>query len=101
MDIYSLEAGATYEHIFYEQQRDNGSILSRSASGRAIAHDEEPSRHSYGWRISFDRAIVNQKRKEMRRRSPASDLSGLEGGGNAVCLCDPIPGCEPRTFILL
>ena len=50
MDIYSLEAGATYEHIFYEQQRDNRSILSRS--GRAIAHDEEPSRHSNGWRIS-------------------------------------------------
>ena len=82
MNIYSLEAGATYEHILYEQKRDNGSILSRS--GRAIAHDEEPSRHSNGWRISFDRAIVNQKRKEMRRRSPASDLSGLEGGGNAV-----------------
>ena len=41
---------ATYEHIFYEDQRDNWSILSRS--GRAIAHDEEPPRHSNGWRIS-------------------------------------------------
>ena len=30
--------------------------------------------------------IVNQKRKDMRRRSPASDLSGLEGAGNAVAL---------------
>ena len=81
-NIYSLEAGATCEHIFYEQQRDNWSILSRS--GRAVAHDEEPSRHSNGWRISFDRAIVNQKRKEMRRRSPASELSVLERDGNAV-----------------
>ena len=27
-----------------------------------------------------DFRIVNQKRKEMQRRSPASELSGLEGG---------------------
>ena len=33
--IYSYEAGSTYEHILYEEQRDNGSILSRS--GRAVA----------------------------------------------------------------
>ena len=62
---------------------DNWSIISRS--GRAIAHDEEPPRHSNGWRISVVCAIVNQKRKEMRRRSPASELSGLETrAGNAV-----------------
>ena len=52
--------------------------------GRAIAHDEEPPRHLNGWKISENRAIVNQKRKEMRRRSPASELSVLERAGNAV-----------------
>ena len=52
MNIYSYEAGSTYEHIFYEEQRDNWSILSRS--GHAVAHDEEPprARHSNVWRKS-------------------------------------------------
>ena len=54
----SYEAGSTYEHILYEEQRDNWSILSRS--GRAIAHDEDrPPRHLNGWKISENRAIVN------------------------------------------
>ena len=37
--VPGLPRGATCEHIFYEEQRDNWSIFSRS--GRAVAHDEE------------------------------------------------------------
>ena len=76
MNIHSLEAGATYEHIFYERRLDHGSILSRS--GRAMAHDEEQLGHSavkqnrptlskapiYGWwrpawNLSFEGRVGN------------------------------------------
>ena len=42
----TYEAGSTYEHIFYEEQRDNRSILSRS--GRAVAPRWRPSKEKNG-----------------------------------------------------
>ena len=52
MNIHSYEAGATYEHIFYEEQRDNLSILSRSLiCGARWLHDDSrwrPSKEKNG-----------------------------------------------------
>ena len=75
-------------HFFYKQQRvDDWSILSRdhSASGRAIAHGHVSRRGASRIHIRTGGGLVcrrelslTKKGRMMRRRSPASELSGLE-----------------------
>ena len=56
MKIHSQEAGATYEHIFYERRLDHESILSRSGLWAKIL-GEEPLFSCLG--LSFEERFGN------------------------------------------